>query len=429
MESGSLLITDIGELARVPAGPVPGRAMSQVPIQRNATLYIDGGKIAGLSPPSPVPADLAVVSARGGCVVPAMIDCHTHTVFAGSRHAEFVQRCRGDTYEQIARRGRGIRVTVEAVQQASVEQLVADSLPRLQRMLAEGVTCVEIKSGYGLRLADELKMLQAIRRLRDLQPIELVATYLPAHVAPDEYRSRPGDYLDEVASEAALGQIADQRLAEFCDVFVDNVAFDALLAERLLQRASSFGLRAKLHVDQLANIGGTPLAARLQAVSADHLEEIDEAGIAALQTSQTIPVLLPGCTLFLSTPPAPARRMINADLPVALATDCNPGSSMIESMPLIMSLACCLLGMTPIEALVAATANSAAAVGRQDRLGAIQPGHQADVLILDLHHVEQWAYSIGRNCIRTVIQRGRVVHQAPPVLVGEGAARPATWSW
>jgi imidazolonepropionase len=428
MDAGSLLITDIGELALVPAGPVPGRTMSQIPVRSGAALRIENGRIAGFEPPSPMRADLPVISAQGNAVVPALVDCHTHVVFAGSRHGEFVDRCRGESYEQIARRGGGIRVSVQAVRQASIEQLVAESLPRLQRMLMNGVTCVEIKTGYGLRLDDELKMLEAMRLLRDLQPVELVATYLPAHVVPAEFQDRSTHYIDEVASEAVLRRIAEQQLAEFCDVFVDNVGFDTAAAERLLQRAAACGLRPKLHVDQLTDIGGAMLAGRLHAVSADHLEHIGDGGVAALKSAGTIPVLLPGCTLFLGTPPAPARRLMDADLPVALATDCNPGSSMIESLPLVMSLGCCLLGMTPIEVLVASTANASAAVARQDRLGAMQIGHQADVLILDLPHVEQWAYNVGRNCVRTVIQRGQVVHEAA-MPAGQVPAKDVTWSW
>lgn len=341
--------------------------------------------------------------------MPALIDCHTHTVFAGSREREFVQRLQNKTYAEIAQSGGGINVTVEAVRRSSREQLVELALPRLRRMLANGVTTVEIKSGYGLTVADEIKMLEAIRELKKLQPIEIVPTYLAAHTTPADCRNADA-YLEELHEDRLLARIRDENLAEFCDVFCDATAFDLQQSCRVLEAGKRFGLRPRIHADQFRCDNSAAFAARLGAVSADHLDRIDDAGIAAMKEAGTVAVLLPGSSYFLSQPQAPGRRIIDANLPVAVATNYNPGSSMIESLPLVMNIACTQMRLTPIEVLVAATANAAAAVDRHPRLGAIAVGMQADLLVLDVASPEQWMYEPGRNCVRAVFKAGNSIH-------------------
>lgn len=411
----SFRIINISELAAVPPGPVPGRRMNHIPRIPNAALHVEHGRIAWFGPAHLAPArdDLPVLDAAGGCVIPGLIDCHTHTVFAGSRTAEFVQRISGLTYADIARRGGGIRVTVHAVRNASLDDLVTLARPRLLRMLARGVTTVEIKSGYGLTVEDELKMLRAARILADSLPIEIATTWLAAHIVPPEHAHDREAYLREILDDDLLRRLRTERLAEFIDVFCEDGAFSLEESRRVLEAGARHGLIPRIHADQLSNTGAASLAADLRAASADHLEHIDDAGIDAMRAAGVIPVLLPACTLYIATPPAPARRLIDADLPVAIATDFNPGSAMIESLPLTLSLACLLLRMTPTEALVAATANAAAALRRHHRLGAIANGFQADLVVLDTPDVDTWLAHIGPSHARMVIRQGRTVFHAP----------------
>jgi len=406
-----LAIRNIGELVVVPPGPVGGQSMRNVTGIEAAAVLVDGDRIAwfGLERELDASSGCESIDAHGGCVIPGLIDCHTHTVFAGTREAEFVQRIEGKSYAQIAEAGGGIRVTVDAVRSATCDQLVELALPRLQRMLHNGVTTVEIKSGYGLTVEDELKMLEAVRRLKELQPVELVATYLAAHTIPREFEGRPDDYLSMVLNESLLARIRDEKLAEFCDVFCERTAFDIEQSRRVLTTAKRFGLTPRLHADQITQMGATALAGEVGAISADHLETIDDAGIAAMRAAGCVAVLLPGCSFFLSVKQAPARRLLEADLSVAVATDFNPGSAMVESLPLVMHIACTQMRLTPTEALVAATANAAAALNRHDRLGAIQEGMQADLVVLDVPNHDRWMYEPGRNCVRTVINKGTVV--------------------
>jgi imidazolonepropionase len=376
----------------------------------HAALLVEGDAIAWFGREADAPAGPfeETLDAAGGCVVPGLIDCHTHAVFAGARDGEFEQRIAGASYLDVMRAGGGIRSTMRAVREAAEEDLVRQSRPRLERMLAGGTTTVEIKSGYGLSPDAELKMLSAIRRLAGELPMEIVPTFLGAHAVPPEFDGRPDDYIDAIAGDALLRRIAGEKLAEFADVFCERAAFDVEQSRRFLLACRRHGLLPKVHADQITRCGGAGLAVEVGAVSADHLEQVSDDDIAALGKSGTVPVLLPGCAFFLGTPPPPARRMIDAGLPVALATDCNPGSSMIESLGLVMSMACTMLRMTPMEALSACTANAAAALGRAGRTGAIAVGHRADLLILDVPRVNLWAYRVGVNPVRTVISRGRV---------------------
>lgn len=410
--TSNLVIRNIGELPVIPKGPLAGREQSKFERIESAAMHIVDGKIAwfGEEHDQPKPPKCEAVDAQGNCVIPGLIDCHTHTVFAGSRANEFVERIQGKSYTEIAQRGGGICVTVEAVRMATVEMLMALTLPRLRRMLTNGVTTVEIKSGYGLSVPDELKMLEVVRLMRIMQPIEVVGTYLAAHTFPREYADHHEKYLELICNEAVLRRLVDEKLAEFCDVFCEKTAFNLEHTRKMLMAAKNAGLKLKIHADQITQMGASKLAAEMGAISADHLEHIDSKGIAAMKKSGTIGVMLPGCSFFLGVEQAPARKLLEAAVPVAVATDYNPGSCMMESLPQVMNIACTQMRMTPAEVLVAATANAAAALGRQDIVGAIEIGMRADLAILDVSTVEQWMYEPGRNCISKVIKAGRVVH-------------------
>ncbi|MCC6361009.1 MAG: imidazolonepropionase [Phycisphaerales bacterium] len=410
-----MIIENIGNIPLVPPGPVPGLRMRNVAELRDAALWLRNGRIEWVGPRADLPAEATSddehLDAAGGCVIPGLIDCHTHIPFAGERRGEFVRRIGGETYLSIMQSGGGIRVSTAAVRAANVDELVAENLPRLARMLAEGVTACEGKSGYGLTPDDELKQLRAIKLLATKQPVELIATYLGAHAIPAEFEGRAEAFIDVIADADLLKKVADEKLARFCDVFCDRGAFDVPQARRVLEAGAKAGLRPKMHADELAQIGASRLAGELRAISADHLETIDDGGIAALKAGGTIAVVLPGTSFFLGIHHADARKIMNADVPLALATDCNPGSSHIESLPLVMNIACCQLRMLPLEVLVACTANAAAAISEQGRLGAMKPGYAADLTILDAADVSDWMYTPGRNRVRTVIKAGRIVYR------------------
>jgi imidazolonepropionase len=278
-------------------------------------------------------------------------------------------------------------------------------------MLSYGVTTVEVKSGYGLTVDDEIKMLEAVRRLSELQPIELVPTYFAAHTLPPEYRDRREAYVDLVVSDELMGRVADEGLAEFCDVFCEESAFTVDESRRVLQKGKEHGLLPKIHADQITQMGASRLAAEVGAMTAEHLEHIDEDGIAALKQANVIGGLLPACSFYLGVPQAPARRLIDEGIPVTVATDYNPGSSVVESLPLTMSIACTQAKMTPSEALAGATVHAAAALARGDRIGRIEEGMQADLVILDVPSVDQWLSQVGRDAVQTVIKSGRVVYE------------------
>lgn len=409
-----LLIRDIAELAAVPPGPLRGAAMGDWPLISNAAVLVTDGKITWAGPEREAPRAGGIVelSAGGGCVIPGLIDCHTHIPFAGERADEFARRVAGETYLQILESGGGIRVTTAAVRAATADTLVAENLPRLERMLARGVTTVECKSGYGLTPQDERKQLEVVRRLAQMQPVELVPTYLGAHAVPAEFEGRADEFIDEIAGQALLRELAAAGLARFCDVFCDRGAFTAPQARRVLERAAAGGLKLKMHADELAQIGASKLAGELRATSADHLERIDAAGIEALRNGGTVAVVLPGTSFYLGIEHADARRLIRSGLAVALATDCNPGSSMIESLHLVMNIACCQLRLTPREVLAACTANAAAAIDLHGRLGAISPGFDADLVVLSAPSLNRWFYTPGVANTRHVLKRGRIVSAA-----------------
>ncbi|HNX49632.1 MAG TPA: imidazolonepropionase [Thermoanaerobaculaceae bacterium] len=349
-----------------------------------------------------------VLDAGGGCVIPGFVDPHTHLPFAGYREGEFDRRLRGESYAQIAAAGGGIVSTVAATRAADEDELLRLTLQRLDRQLLHGTTSTEAKSGYGLNLADELKQLRALRRAGERHAVEIIPTAMPAHEVPPEWRHDPEGYVRLVVAQIHPA-IAAAGLVEGVDVFCEKGVFSPEQTRRLLAGAPGFGWRIHLHADELCNLGGAELAAELGAASASHLLHVSDAGIAALAAAGTVAIALPGVSFFLRDRFAPVRKLVEAGVPVALATDCNPGSSHTESMPQILALGCLGAGLFAEEALVAATLNAAAALGRADRIGSVEPCKQADLVILDAPDPKHLVYHFGVNLVRHVVKAGRVV--------------------
>ena len=383
------------------------------PISKGA-VAIKNGKIAWLGPEKELPGEGDdTLDARGSFVGPGLVDCHTHLVFGGERSAEFEQRCRGATYLEIAQSGGGIKRTVEATRAASEKELAYAAVPRLVSLLSHGVTTAEVKSGYGLEVDAELKMLRAIKSLDGVQPVKLVPTLLALH-------SRREGWVEAVLDEL-LPRVAEARLAVFCDAFVEKTAFTADEARRVLNAAKKLGLTPRLHVDQLTAGSGAELAAELGAASADHLEHVSAEGIAALAKSGTVAVLAPTSTLFLREKKyAPGRALADAGVPVALCTNCNPGSSMTENVALVMALACLECGLTPAEAYLGFTRNAARAL-RLPEAGRLFVGGPADVVVYQCPSYRTLPYHLGVSEVRHVLkdgllcwELGRVVRKSAP---------------
>ncbi|KPP83107.1 MAG: imidazolonepropionase HutI [Oceanicaulis sp. HLUCCA04] len=384
-------------------------AVTPDPVTGLGAIVIDGETLAWAGPQAELPAQFAdkeTHDLEGRLVTPALIDCHTHLVHGGNRTREFEMRLEGASYEDIARAGGGIVSTVVATRDASEADLLADALPRLDALLAEGVSTVEIKSGYGLDIQTELSMLRVARALERERPVSIRTSFLGAHAIPPEYEGRADDYLDDVCLPALRAAHAD-GLADAVDGFCENIAFSAAQIERVFVEARSLGLPVKLHAEQLSHQGGTQLAARYHALSADHLEYADEADAKAMSEAGMVAVLLPGAFYFLQEtkwPPVAALR--EHGVPMAVATDCNPGSSPLTSLLLAMNMACTLFRLTPDEALRAVTVNAAKALGLADR-GVIAPGMRADLAIWNASAPAELAGRIGFNPLHQRIFRGR----------------------
>jgi imidazolonepropionase len=349
------------------------------------------------------------IDCRGGLLTPGLVDSHTHAVFGRWRADEYVLRCTGVAYMEIARRGGGINASVRDLRNRSEDELVELALPRLREMLMCGTTTAEVKSGYGLTTDDELKMLRAVERLSQLQPIELVPTFLGAHEVPPEFRDRPDRYVDLVVEEM-IPAVAHAGLARFCDVFMEPGVFDGAQSERILRAGLERGLLPKLHADELEGSGGAELAVELDAASADHLGAISDAGVRALGGSSTVATLLPSTLFFLGRKQyAPARALLDAGATVALATDFNPGSSPTPSLAFVVTAACSQMGMAPAEALRAATAGGAAALRLEDGRGTLRPGAPADLVLWRVGSVAELAYRLAAPVCAGVWKRGRRV--------------------
>ncbi len=399
------LLVGIGRLCTM--GPQGILEDAEVLIRDGRVAWIGG---AGRHPAAPDGEVFERLDCQGRAVLPGFVDSHTHLVFGGDRASEFALRSCGVSYEEIARKGGGIKSTVAATRAASEDLLTQAALPRLDAMLARGVTCVEIKSGYGLDTAAELKMLRVAKRLQAEHPIEVVSTFLGAHTVPAEFAGKRAAYVDLVCEEM-IPAAAEAGLARFCDVFCEEVAFTVAQTRRVLETGLKYGLLPKLHSEQLHHTGGTALGVELGAVSVDHLECASPADIQALADSKrTAAVLLPGATLFLGLDVwAPARALLDAGVEVALSTDCNPGSCMCDDLPLMTTLACTRLGMAPHEALRAITAGAAAALGLASERGALEVGKAGDCVVLDAVDEVQLPYRFGRIDPFAVVVGGRIV--------------------
>ncbi|HEX6104334.1 MAG TPA: imidazolonepropionase [Gemmatimonadales bacterium] len=385
------------------------------PIQ-DAVLVWEGGEIAWVGRRAELPEayrPAEAVDAGGGLVVPGLVDCHTHLAFAGWRAEEFVQRIEGRSYLDIARAGGGIQRTVRLTRAAGEEALLARARETLRDMLALGITTVECKSGYGLDREHELELLRVYRRLGREGPVRIVATFLGAHAVPPEYREHREGYV-RLLVEELIPEVARLGLAACCDAFVEESAFSAAEARRILLAGREAGLAPKLHADQLTASGGAELAAEVGALSADHLEQVTDRGIRALAEAGVVAVSLPIASLYLGQPPMPARRLIEAGVPVAVATDFNPGSAPSYHLPLALTLACTLQRMTPAEALKGATSIAARAIGLGRRVGSLEPGKVADFAVIDAPDVATWLYHLRPNANRLTVVGGAVRWAAPP---------------
>lgn len=411
---GQLFVKNIGQLITVAGAsqrPKTSRGMDEIGVIRNGAVFIQDGHFLDIGTTDKLQKkyrgkNLKIIDAAGRIALPGFVDSHTHTVFGGDRTEEFVQRIQGKTYSELLKTGGGIVKTVRHTRKITFQKLVEVSGKHLDVMLAHGTTTAEIKSGYGLDANGELKILKVIRHLQETHPMDLVATFLGAHVIPPEYQCDPDAYVDLLC--AMLPKV--KRYATFCDVFCDAGAFTRRQSGKILREAASLGFKLKIHTNEFQDIGGVSLAVRFKALSADHLDNIRQRDIVKLKESDVICVLLPGVPFFLMRDTyASAQRMIENGLPIALATDFNPGTCPCQNMQMIITLACLKLGMTPAQAICAATINGAHALGMAQQVGSIETGKQADMILLDLTDYNQIPYFFGRNHVAMTVKRGKVV--------------------
>lgn len=382
-------------------------------IIENGAMAIDKGRITWVGHRSELPeAATATAKAvhrfKNYWITPGLIDCHTHLVYAGNRSNEFEMRLNGASYEQIATAGGGIMSTVKAVREATADSLYAQSLTRLQTMIANGVTTLEIKSGYGLDLENELKMLRVIRRLSEDLPVDIQATFLGAHAVPPEFSGRTDDYV-AIVIEQMIPQVVEQKLADAVDVFCETIAFNPSQTERIFEAAEAAGLRVKLHAEQLSNLKGAVLAARFNALSVDHLEYLDSNDVQTLAAKGCVAVILPGAFYYLSEKrKPPIERLRQTGVPIAVSTDSNPGTSPCLSLPMAMNLACVLFQLTPAEALAGVTKNAAAALGLDQEVGTLELGKLADLAVWEIDSPADLAYHMGARPLRAHVKRGHL---------------------
>jgi imidazolonepropionase len=413
-----MLIHSASQLLSLKGGPQRGGSLGTLGILQNGAVVIRDEKIAAVGTTDELRAsypDEPTLDAGGCVLMPGFVDPHTHLIWAGDRAGEFEMKMSGTPYLDILAAGGGILSTVKATRTASLETLMAETRPRLFRMFAHGTTTAEAKTGYGLQTATELRLLKALLALDDESPLDLAITFLGAHAIPVEFRDNPQGYVDEV-SETTLPMLkewwethAPRTRLPFVDVFCETKAFTLEQSRQILTQARSLGFPLKIHADEFDNLGGAALAAELGAASADHLVQTSDADIAALGRSDTVAVALP-CTPFglAERDYTPAHKLIKADAMLALATDCNPGTSWNESMQFAIALACRYMKLTPAQAIAAATINAAHAIRRSDQIGSIEVGKQADLLILSVSDYRQVGYRYGTNLVKQVIKRGRV---------------------
>jgi imidazolonepropionase len=426
---GTIAVVNIGQLVTLAGSPRPrvGAELRELGLIRDAALLIEDGRIAAAAPYAEVlpeiPPHAVVIDAEGKCVTPGFVDAHTHLVFAGNRAAEFEQRIAGATYQQIAAAGGGILRTVAATRAASMDELLAAARKHRDWMLRSGTTTIEAKSGYGLDHATELRMLEVIARVDAEGPARLVATLLATHTVPPEFVKRRAEYVSWVAGEL-IPEVAAAGLARYCDAFCDDHAFTVAETRTVFKSARRHGLRLRIHAEQFRPGTGAALAAELGATTADHLETVTDETLQQLRAARVQPVLLPGSVFALGrTQYPPARKMIEAGLAIILATDFNPGSSPIASMPMMMSLACLQMGLSPAEALTAATINAAYSLDLGNSLGSLEPGKEADFAIHEFDDYRELAYFIAAPTRPRVFIAGNEVTPAPIEFVPQRPVR------
>jgi len=415
-----ILVKNIKQLVQVEEQPqlrVCGKSMAKLETIKDAFLFIDKGKIVEFGRMSDLfqssiadhQSSIEEIDAKDCMVFPSFCDSHTHLVYAGSREIEYIDKIKGLSYEEIAQRGGGILNSAKRIHDSSEEELVEQAMERLHEIMMLGTGAVEIKSGYGLTTEDELKMLSVIQKLKKLSPLTIVPTFLGAHAVPLSFRGRQGDYVDLIINEM-IPMVASEGLADFIDVFCDKGFFTEEETDRMLIAGMKYGLRPKIHANELDYSGGIQLGVKYNALSVDHLEYTGDDEIKALLDSETMPTILPGAAFFLNMPLAPARKMIDAGLPLAFASDFNPGSSPSGNMQLVLSMACIMFRLTPEEAINATTINSAYAMGISGTHGSIAKGKIANVFITKpISTYEFMPYSFGSNKVDTVILNGEVI--------------------
>ena len=402
IENIGLLATPIGTTARA------GKGQGEILFLKNAWLSYENGVVTGVGE-GKAPAADERLDAGGKLVTPGLIDPHTHLIFGGWRQHELAMKLKGVTYLEILAAGGGILSTVKKTRAATLEELADKAEQELRKMLRLGVTTCECKSGYGLAAEEEMKMLHAVRLLRKRQPVELVSTFMAAHALPQEYAQDREGYIRLIIDEM-LPRVAAEHLAEFCDVFCETEVFTPEECRRILLAAQRLGLAAKCHSDEIDPIGGTEMAGAIGAVSCEHLIRCQKSGIDAMKAGGTVACLLPATSFYLGAAFAPARQMIEAGVPVAFGSDFNPGSCPCSNLPLAMNIGCYRYRMTPEECLTAVTLNAAAAIHRAERLGSLEVGKQADVLIWDAQDLEYIFYRFGDSLAETVVKNGFVVY-------------------
>jgi imidazolonepropionase len=414
-ESLNLFIKNISQLVTVAshgARTKVGADMQELGVLINAGVLCENERIAWVGAMNDwsrvLPESFNELDATGKVVLPGFVDSHTHAMFAGNRAHEFALRSQGATYQQIAEAGGGILNTLTHVRAASKRELKKQTLRSMNEMMKHGTTTVEIKSGYGLDMDSEVKMLEAINELKDEELMTVVPTFIGAHAYPPEYKQNKRAYV-ELILERMLPYVGKKKLAAFCDVFCEKGYFEVEESERILNEGKKWGMAPKVHAEELNPLGGAELAARVGAASADHLEHVTDQGITALREAGVVATLLPGVSFFLNHSYAPARKLIDNGVAVAIASDFNPGSCMSYSMPMMMTIACTQMRMTPEEALIAATLNGAAALNLSSSVGSIEVGKHADLLIADVPDYKYLAYQFGTNQIVTTIKNGTVL--------------------
>jgi imidazolonepropionase len=415
----SILVKNIKQLVQVERKPVQwkaGKEMSVLESIFNAYLVIEDGIISAFGRMEDIHLILGensnrwykVIDASGKMVFPCWCDSHTHLVFPASREIEYIDKIRGISYEEIARRGGGILNSAKKTREVTEKQLLQGARERLEEIASTGTGAVEIKSGYGLTTESEIKMLRVIKKLKESSPLTLVSTFLGAHAVPMEYKADPGAYVDLIINEM-IPVIASEELADFIDVFCDRGFFSVQDTDRILNAGMKYGLRPKIHANELGITGGVQVGVKYNALSVDHLEHLGEEEIAALKGSETMPTVLPGASFFLGLPYAPVRQMIDAGLPVAMASDFNPGSAPSGNMQLILSMGCIKYKMIPEEAINAVTINGAYAMGLQNELGTIAVGKKANVFITkEISTMEYMPYAFGSNKVEMMILNGKI---------------------